>query len=344
MSKKALITGITGQDGPFMAQILLQEGYDVYGMARRVSHQDWGFLSEYGLDDITIVEGDLGDYSSLASVISDIEPDEIYNFGAQSHVHTSFSQPEMTANITGMGVLRLLDIIRKYTPTTKFYQASSSEMYGDAIHILSQDEHTPFGPRSPYASAKVFAHYTTKVYRESYNLFACAGILFNHESERRGERFVTRKITKFMSAYSKNKDMPPLKLGYLYAKRDWGYAKDYMKAVYQIMQHQSPDDFVIATGQSYSVKDFCDSVLSYLGIRYEWVGEGLDERCWDVDNNRVIIEIDSELYRPSEVPYLCGNSTKARNVLGWRPDTDFDGLVKIMVDYDVHSSLQTHNI
>lgn len=338
MSKRALITGITGQDGPYMAQILLREGYDVYGMTRRVSHQNLDFLSSMGLNDIKIVEGDLSDYSSLCRLINNIQPHEVYNFAAQSHVHTSFDQPEMTSDITGLGVLRLLDVIKKFSNNdTKFYQASSSEMFGN--NVSDQNEDSVFSPRSPYASAKVFAHYITKVYRESYGMFASCGILFNHESERRGERFVTRKISKFIGNLLRDPiNCPPLQLGYLYAKRDWGYAPDYMEAVYKIMQHNQPDDFVIATGKSYTVKDFCNAALDYVGIDYKWVGEDIYEQCW-IKNGRMLICIDQELYRPAEVPYLCGDATKAYNLLGWNPTVDFNELVQIMVNHDVHATI-----
>ncbi len=319
--KKALITGITGQDGSYLAELLLSKGYVVYGIKRRSSSFNTNRINHIIKDphedsNFRLVYGDLNDGSSLNRIIKTIEPDEIYNLGAQSHVRVSFDIPEYTAEIAAMGTLRILEAIRDSGIKTKFYQASSSEMFGK-VRETPQNENTPFYPRSPYACSKVFAYWIALNYRESYDLFTCNGILFNHESPRRGETFVTRKITMAIAnimAGNQNK----LYLGNLNAKRDWGYAKDYVEGMWKMLQHQKPDDYILATGETHSVQEFLDEAFSYV----------------DLDPEKYV-EIDERYFRPSEVDELIGDSSKAKKQLNWRPKVSFKDLVKIMVDADI---------
>ena len=322
MTKRALITGITGQDGSYLAELLLEKGYEVHGIIRRSSSFNTQRIDHIRRDAhdpnnrLILFHGDLSDSSGLNTILRQVVPDEIYNLGAQSHVRVSFDTPEYTTDVTALGAIRILEAIREAGIKPKFYQASSSEMYGKVVET-PQTETTPFHPRSPYACAKVFAYYATVNYREAYNLFACNGILFNHESERRGETFVTRKITRAATRIKLGLQ-DKLFLGNLDAKRDWGYAKDYVEAMWLMMQAETSDDYVIATGETHSVKEFVEETFSYL----------------DLDWNEYV-EIDPWYYRPSEVDLLLGDSTKARKELGWEPKVGFKDLVKLMVDHDL---------
>lgn len=325
MAKKALITGITGQDGSYLAELLLGKGYEVYGIIRRASTFNTGRIDHIYQDPhdkrpkLKLAYGDLGDSSSLNGLLQDIRPDEIYNLGTQSHVRVSFDIPEYTADATALGTLRLLEAIRKCgLKNTRFYQASSSEMYGK-VQGVPQKETTPFYPRSPYAVAKVFGHWITVNYRESYGMFACSGILFNHESPRRGETFVTRKITKAV-AHIKAGLQDKLYLGNLDAKRDWGYAKEYVEAMWLMLQQDKPDDFVIATGETHTVREFLEEAFKYAGLDY-----------------KKYVEFDPRYLRPAEVDLLIGDPSKAKKKLGWRPKTTFKQLVKLMVDADIEA-------
>lgn len=343
--KKAIITGVTGQDGSYLAELLLEKGYQVYGIVRRSSvfnteridhllsdsHVE-GERAKYAHNFFRIY-GSLNDGSSLARNIRNIEPDEIYNLGAQSHVRVSFEIPEYTCEVDGIGTLRLLEAIRETEVKTKFYQASSSEMFGKAVQT-PQNEETPFNPQSPYACAKVFSYWITKNYRKSYNLFACNGILFNHESERRGKTFVTRKITRGLSRIKLGLQ-DCLYLGNLEAKRDWGYAKDYVEGMWLMLQQKEPDDYVLATGESHSVREFAEKCASLLGMELEWKGKGLDEQGIDKRTGRAIIKIDKYFFRPSEVEMLQGDSSKAKKKLGWAPRVKFAELAKMMLEHDL---------
>lgn len=334
--KKALITGFTGQDGSFLAQLLLSKEYLVYGMIRRVSHQDLDFVEEMGLKNVVLIEGDLSDDSSISRIIRDVKPDEVYNLGAQSHVGSSFIQPEVTVDVTGLGVLRLLEAIRLYSPDTKFYQASTSEMFGNITDNKLQDEDTKFQPTSPYAASKVFAHNIVDIYRKSYNVFACCGILMNHESERRSTQFVTRKITDYVGRYVNGLTADPLFLGNIFTRRDWGYAKDYVEAMYLMLQQETPDDYVIGTGSAYTVQDFCTNAFESAGISLIWrVDDNLYDYAIDSKTNNIIVSVDPKLYRPLDNYYLAANFDKAYKKLGWYPKTTFQELVNIMVDYDL---------
>lgn len=331
--KKVLITGFGGQDAGYLAQWLIQKDYEVYGMMRNVSHANLDFVVELGLEKVKIVEGDLTDSNSLYKLISSIQPDELYNLASMSHVGTSFSQPELSANVTGSGVIRLLDQIHLHSSHTRFYQASSSEMFGDSVGPHS--EITPFKPRSPYASAKVFAHNICKVYRESYGLYIACGILMNHESPRRGKMFLTKKVTDYVGRLVNNKVDTPLRLGCLDAARDWGSARDYIQAMWLMLQQDKPDDYLIGTGIAHTVRDFCNAAFKSAGIDLTWRGQGVNEYATDA-SGRVLIQVDPIFYRPAEVPHLQGDMTKARNVLHWSPTTTFDELVKWMVEYDIN--------
>ena len=344
--KKALITGITGQDGSFLAEFLLEKGYEVHGIIRRSSTFNTGriehlYLNEWIKDQkkqraVNLHYGDMTDTSSLIRVLQEIRPDEIYNLAAQSHVKVSFDVPEYTAETDATGTLRLLEAIRilKLENKIRLYQASTSELYGKVMEV-PQKETTPFYPRSPYGVAKLYAYWIVKNYRESYNLFAVNGILFNHESERRGETFVTRKITLAAARISKGKQ-DKLYLGNLSALRDWGYAKDYVECMWLMLQQKEPEDYVIATGQQHSVREFCSLAFKYAGIDLEWVGEGVNEKGVDKNTGMVIVEVDEKFYRPCEVESLLGDSTKARTKLGWNPNkTSFEKLVEIMVESDL---------
>ncbi len=331
--KKALITGITGQDGSYLAELLLEKGYEVHGTVRRSSSFNTERIDNI-FDRIQTCHSDLTDSSSLNRLIESIQPDEIYNLGAQSHVKVSFEVPEYTAETDALGTLRLLDAIRETKINTRFYQASTSEMFGGMPETVPQNEKTPFHPRSPYGAAKLYAHWITVNYREAYNLFACSGILFNHESPRRGKTFVTRKIT-IGAVKIKLGLLDMIKLGNLDAKRDWGYAPDYVKAMHMMLQAERSDDYVVATGQAHSVREFCEKAFLETGVVLEWKGKGVDEKGFDGKTGKVLIEIDPRYFRPSEVEYLLGDPSKAKKKLGWNPTVTFDELVKIMVREDL---------
>lgn len=338
--KKALITGITGQDGSYLAEFLLEKGYEVHGIIRRSSSFNTWRINHLYKDiheksRLRLHYGDLIDATSLIRLIKQIEPDEIYNLAAQSHVQVSFENPEYTANGDALGVLRILEAVRllDLTDKTKVYQASTSELYGKAVEV-PQKETTPFYPRSPYAVAKLYAYWIIKNYREAYNIFACNGILFNHESSRRGQTFVTRKITMGL-ARIKLGLQDVLFLGNLDAKRDWGYAPEYVEVMWKMLQQEKPDDFVIATGETHSVREFIEEACKVLDIKLEWQGQGINEKGINKDTGKAIIQIDSKYFRPTEVDMLIGDITKAKEILGWQPKTKFKELVKIMIESDL---------
>ena len=332
MSKVALITGITGQDGSYLAELLLEKGYEVHGIVRRAS-----LINTHRIDhiynQIKLHYGDLTDAMSVTNLIKDIEPDEIYNLGAQSHVKVSFEIPEYTAQVDGLGTLRVLEAVRLLgmEMKTRVYQASTSELYGE-VQQTPQTETTPFYPRSPYGVAKLYGYWIVKNYRESYGIHASSGILFNHESPRRGETFVTRKITRGLSRISVG-EQECLYLGNLNAKRDWGHAKDYVEAMWLMLQQDEPDDYVIATGEQYSVKDFVDKAAPFFGFNIEWMGEGELEFGYDWNTKRKVISVDKKYFRPAEVESLLGDASKAKRKLGWEPKISFDQLIEDMVLY-----------
>lgn len=337
MQKTALITGITGQDGSFLAEFLLEKGYDVHGTIRRssvdfrerIAHLEWhpNFHLHYA---------DLGDSMSMLQVVKKVQPNEIYNLAAQSHVQVSFDSPEFTADVDATGVLRVLEAVRLcgLADTCRIYQASTSELYGK-VEEVPQNENTPFHPYSPYAVAKLYGFWIVKEYREAYNMFCCSGILFNHESERRGETFVTRKITLAAARIAQGK-LDKLLLGNLSSLRDWGYAKDYVECMWLILQNSKPEDFVIATGEQHSVREFATLAFRNVGINLRWEGEGIDEKGIDEATGRVLVEVSPDFYRPTDVVNLWGDPTKAKAKLGWNPSkTSFEQLVKIMTDADM---------
>ena len=332
MSKVALITGITGQDGSYLAELLLEKGYEVHGIVRRSSLINTHRI-DHIYDQIKLHYGDLTDAMSVTNLIKDIEPDEIYNLGAQSHVKVSFEIPEYTAQVDGLGTLRVLEAVRLLgmEMKTRIYQASTSELYGE-VQETPQTETTPFYPRSPYGVAKLYGYWIVKNYRESYGLHASSGILFNHESPRRGETFVTRKITRGLSRISVG-EQDCLYLGNLNAKRDWGHAKDYVEAMWLMLQQDKPDDYVIATGEQYSVKDFVDKAAPFFGFNIEWMGEGELEFGYDWNTKRKVIAVDKKYFRPAEVESLLGDASKAKRKLGWEPKISFDQLIEDMVLY-----------
>ena len=336
--KTALITGITGQDGSYLAELLLEKNYKVHGLIRRNSTSDGTDRINHLLKfpTITLHYGDMTDFACIAQLIKDIQPDEIYNLAAQSHVKVSFSNALYTADANGLGTLRILEAIKLLglEKTTRFYQAATSEMFGE-VQSIPQREDTPFYPRSPYGVAKLYAHWITKNYREAYGMFACSGILFNHESPRRGETFVTRKITKTLAEIRNGKRILPLELGNLDAKRDWGHAKDYVEAMWLMLQQEEPEDFVIATGQQHTVREFVDAAFDYMGYTIEWVGEGLKEVAKDYGTGEVLVTINPEFYRPAEVESLVGDCTKAKETLGWKHNYSFTQLVEEMCKYDL---------
>lgn len=338
MTKKALITGITGQDGSYLAELLLEKGYEVHGVVRRAStfnraRIDHLFSEPYEpANPIFLHYGDLGDSNSLLRILQEVQPDEIYNLAAQSHVGVSFDLPEYTGDITGLGTTRLLEALRTSGLPARFYQASSSELYGKVVEER-QNENTPFYPRSPYGCAKAYAFYLTQNYRESYGMFAVNGILFNHESPRRGENFVTRKITLSLAQIAAGK-LDRLHLGNLDAKRDWGYAKEYVEGMWRMLQQKDPEDFVLATGKTYSVRDFLELCLQHAGIPFERRGANENEEYIDTRSGNVIVGIDKNYYRPAEVDVLLGDPTKAKNELGWEAKTSLSDLAKIMVEAD----------
>jgi GDPmannose 4,6-dehydratase len=330
--KKALITGITGQDGSYLAELLLEKGYEVHGIIRRSSSINTDRI-DHIYQNIKLHYGDLTDSTNIVRVIQLVQPDEIYNLGAQSHVKVSFEMPEYTADVDAMGTLRVLEAVRLLgmEDRVRIYQASTSELYG-LVQETPQKETTPFYPRSPYGVAKIYGYWITKNYREAYGMYACTGILFNHESPRRGETFVTRKITQALSKISVGLQ-DCLYLGNLNAKRDWGHAKDFVEAMWLMLQQDEPEDFVIATGVQYSVRDFVKEAAPYFGMKIVWMGEGLDEVGIDANTNRVVIRVDPKYFRPAEVETLLGDASKAKEKLGWEPKISFKQLVEDMCIY-----------
>ncbi len=341
MTKTALITGITGQDGAYLAEFLLKKNYIVHGVKRRSSIINTERINHIYIDPLEkqtgffLHHGDLTDSSNIIRLISEIKPDEIYNLAAQSHVMVSFETPEYTANADSIGTLRILEAIKtlKLEKKTKFYQASTSELFGNSGK-KSQNEKTPFNPESPYATAKLYSYWITKNYRDAYGIFASNGILFNHEGPTRGETFVTRKITIGISEILSNK-RKTLFLGNLDAKRDWGHARDFVDGIWRIMQYHKPDDFVLATGKTFSVREFVNLAFFYAGIKIKWIGKGIKERGIDIKNNRILVKVDKKYYRPNEVEYLRGDSSKANKLLNWKCQISFKDLVKEMVTSDL---------
>lgn len=337
MRKKAFITGITGQDGSYLAEFLLQKGYEVHGLVRRSSVENTSRIKELiQSKEITLHEGDMTDACGLLQIIRAIDPDEIYNLAAQSHVQSSFESPLYSCDVDAMGVLRILDIVHTLglDKTCRVYQASTSELYGK-VEAMPQDENTPFHPYSPYAVAKQFGYWTVRQYREAYGIYAANGILFNHESERRGENFVTRKITLAVARIA-NGLQDALYLGNLDSKRDWGYAKDYVECMWLVLQQDEPDDYVIATGEQHTVRGFAERAFAYAGIELEWRGSGLQEQGVDKKNGNVVVAVNPAFYRPTDVVNLCGNPQKAKEKLGWNPrKTSYDELIRRMVEHDM---------
>ena len=346
MAKVALITGITGQDGSFLAELLIEKGYEVHGIMRRSSSFNTARIEHLYLDEwvrdmhherlVNLHYADMTDSSSLIRIIQATKPDEIYNLAAQSHVKVSFDVPEYTAETDAVGILRLLEAVRilGLEKHTKIYQASTSELFG-LVQEVPQKESTPFYPRSPYGVAKMYGYWITVNYRESYNMFAVNGILFNHESERRGETFVTRKITIAVARIAQG-EQDKLYLGNLNASRDWGYAKDYVECMWLMLQHETPEDFVVATGEMHTVREFCTYAFSEAGINLRWEGEGIAEKGIDSQTGRVLVEVDPKYFRPSEVELLLGDPTKAKTLLNWNPNkTSFEELVRLMVRHDM---------
>lgn len=340
--RKALITGITGQDGSYLAEFLLAKGYEVWGLVRRSSTENTSRITHLLGPEIAsrlhLCQGDLADTPSIYHALDQSRPDEVYNLAAQSHVHVSFECPEYTAEVTGLGTLRILDAIRQLGLTTRFYQASSSELFGKVVET-PQKETTPFHPRSPYGCAKAFAFEITRNYRESYGLFAVNGILFNHESPRRGEMFVTRKITKAI-AELKHGRTEPLALGNLDSKRDWGFAGDFVEAMWLMLQADQPEDFVIATGETHTVREFCELAFQRAGLPLQWTGTDVNEKGIG-PQGQALVEISPQFFRPAEVDLLLGDATKARTALKWQPKISFQQLVEMMVDADLKTAAKT---
>lgn len=336
MAKVALITGITGQDGSYLAELLLEKGYEVHGITRRASISNTARIDHLIADHaITLHDGDLSDSSSIIRIISETQPDEIYNLAAQSHVQVSFDVPEYSGEVDAIGVLRILEAVRVLglTDKTRVYQASTSELYGK-VEEVPQKETTPFHPYSPYAVAKQYGFWITKEYREAYGMFAVNGILFNHESERRGENFVTRKITLAAGRIAEGLQ-DHLELGNMDSLRDWGYARDYVECMWLIMQQDKPDDFVIATGKQHTVRDFTEKAFAANGIKLRWEGHGVDEKGYDIETGRMLVCVNPQWFRPTDVDNLWGDPTKARTVLGWDPQkTSYEELVRIMAEHD----------
>jgi GDPmannose 4,6-dehydratase len=333
--KKAFITGVSGQDGSYLAELLLEKDYEVHAITRRSSVFTTQRIDHLlGNPNFKTYHGDLTDSSNLHSLLSKIEPDEIYNLGAQSHVAVSFEVPEYTAEVDAVGTIRLLNAIKDLGQKPRFYQASTSELFGGIPETAPQSESTPFYPKSPYGVAKLYSYWVTVNYRESYGLFACNGILFNHESPRRGETFVTKKITKAAARISQGKQ-EVLALGNLNAKRDWGYAKDYVECMWLMLQHENPDDYVIASGETYTVRQFADLAFEAVGIQLNWEGEGVNEKGIDKATSQVRVKVDPRYFRPAEVEVLWGDPSKACEKLGWKPKTSLRELVNMMVNYDL---------
>ena len=332
--KRALITGITGQDGSYLAKLLLDKGCEVYGAYRRTSGQNLDGLKFLKVDEkVNYIPLELLEFTNIYSAIEKIQPDEIYNLGAQSFVALSFEQPVYTADVTALGALRVLEAIRAVNPKIRFYQASSSEMFGK-VQAIPQNEKTPFYPRSPYAASKLFAHWITVNYRESYRIFACSGILFNHESPLRGLEFVTRKIT-YAVARIKCGLQNKLRLGNLDSKRDWGYAPEYVEAMWLMLQQKEPDDYVVASGETHTVREFVELAFKHAGFDITWEGEAIEEKGIDKKTGKTLVEVSSEFFRPAEVDILLGNPAKAKEKLGWQPKTTFEELVRIMIEADM---------
>lgn len=333
--KKALITGITGQDGSYLAELLLEKGYRVHGLVRRSSTFNLDRIHHLAAREdksFSLHEGDLCDAPSLERLIDEIQPNEIYNLGAMSHVKVSFDVPEYTANVDGIGVLRLLEAMRKNCPNARFYQASTSELYGK-VQEIPQSELTPFYPRSPYGVAKLYAYWAVVNYREAYDLFACNGILFNHESPRRGETFVSRKITLAAARIAAGLQ-EKLVLGNLDSQRDWGYAKDFVEGMWLMLQQETPEDFVLATGETTTVREFVRLAFKEIGMQIEWRGTGVNERGFEKGTERLLVEVSPEYFRPSEVDLLIGNPQKAKEKLGWASKTPLEELVRVMMEHD----------
>lgn len=343
MGKIALITGVTGQDGSYLSELLLDKGYEVHGIIRRhssVSTERIEHLCNNRLledNRFTLHYGDLSDSTNLIALLSNIKPDEIYNLGAQSHVGVSFEVPEYTADVTGVGTLRMLEAIHMLKADTKFYQASTSELFGGLPETAPQSETTTFYPKSPYGVAKLYSYWITVNYRESYNLFAANGILFNHESPRRGETFVTRKITRAVAGIA-NGTLEKLSLGNLNAKRDWGFAGDYVEGMWRIMQQETPIDYVLATGETHTVREFVDLAFEEIGIGLNWQGEGIEEKGYDKKTGKLLVDVDPAFFRPAEVELLCGDARKAEKELGWTRKVSFRELVTMMVKADIEES------
>ncbi|MCK9372282.1 MAG: GDP-mannose 4,6-dehydratase [Sulfuricurvum sp.] len=334
--KKAIVTGVTGQDGAYLVELLLQKGYEVYGTYRRTASVNFWRLEELGVDkhpNLHLVEYDLTDQSNSIRMVMEIQPDEIYNLAAQSFVGVSFEQPLATAHITGLGCVHLLEAIRIVNPKIKFYQASTSEMFGE-VQAIPQIESTPFYPRSPYGVAKLYAHWMVINYRESYNIFGCSGILFNHESPLRGKEFVTRKITDSVAKIKLGKQ-EFLELGNMDAKRDWGFAKEYVEGMYLMLQADKPDTYVLATNRTETVRDFVTMAFKAADIDLEWSGSGVDEIGKDKSTDKILVKVNSKFYRPAEVDLLIGNPEKAKSVLGWEPKTSLEELCAMMVKEDL---------
>jgi len=335
--KAAFITGVSGQDGSYLAELLLEKNYSVYGLVRYCSETKHERIEHLKSNpEFHLVEGDLTDTARINAIINSFEyydVIEVYNLGAQSHVQHSFKQPEYTANVDAIGTLRILEAIRQtnFSSKFRFYQAGTSEMFG-RVQAPIQNETTPFYPRSPYGVSKVFGYWVTKNYREAYGIYACTGILFNHESERRGVEFVTRKITLGLAEWRKTGR--PIELGNLDARRDWGHAQDFVKAMWLMLQQNEPDDFVIATGHTHSIREFIETACTELGVQIQWTGSGVDEFCSEIGSGQQIVKINPEFYRPAEVDYLIGDARKAQDTLNWRPEIDFHELVKRMVHND----------
>ena len=341
MTKKALITGITGQSGSHLADLLLEKGYEVHGIIRRTSTFNTDRI-DHIFDKLKLHYGDLTDPLVISNLISQIQPDEVYNLAAQSHVKVSFEIPYYTAQVDGLGTLAILEAVKNHCPKARVYQASTSELYGGMNYNMPSTGYTETSvmhPRSPYGCAKMYGLWISKNYRESYNMFVCNGILFNHEGERRGETFVTRKITIALSKIKKSledkTDFEPLKLGNLYSKRDWGYAKDYVYGMWLMMQQDKPDDYVLATNETHSIKEFINLAALEGGIDIEWIGSDVDEKAVTKVGRKVIVEIDERYYRPAEVDTLLGDYSKAKNELGWEPKVKFEELVRIMMSHDI---------
>lgn len=332
--KNALITGITGQDGSFLAELLLKKGYKVYGLIRRNSTNDLGNVNHIA-NDIEFIYGDMTDASSLRSAVKQSNPDEVYNLAAQSFVKLSWSQPVFTTEVNGTGVLKILEAIRDIRPDARFYQASTSEMFG-LVQEMPQTEKTPFYPRSPYGVSKLYGHWITVNYKESYKMFCSEGILFNHESERRKIEFVTRKITSAAAAISQGKQ-DKLYLGNLDAERDWGYAGDYVEAMWLMLQQDKPDSFVVASGEKHSVREFASIAFEKAGIPLEWQGEGVNEKGICKKTGKTLVEVSPEFFRPAEVVTLLGNPQKAEEILGWKRKVSFEGLVDLMLRHDLEN-------